>query len=67
MLQAHIHFLGMSPAVLQYLNAELEDWGGGSVLTQPIMESKMGKKSSNTRRGEIVHAKWEESSHWKSW
>lgn len=56
-------FLGISLTVLQYPNSELEEWGGSSALIQLIKESKVGKESRDIKRGQIVHAKWEDFSH----
>jgi len=56
-------FLEISLTVLQYLNSELEEWGGGSALIQLIKESKVGKESRDIKREQIVHAKWEDFSH----
>ena len=55
-------FLGISLTVLQNLNSDLEEWGGGSALIQLTKESTVGKESRDIKRGQIVHAKWEDFS-----
>lgn len=56
-----VQFLGVSSTVLQYLNSELEEWGGGWVLIQLLKASRLGKEARDSRKGEIAPAKWGES------